>query len=33
MVHGDIQRFTDSDQLVALAGVGPQLNESGQTAG
>jgi transposase len=30
---GDIQRFTDSDQLVALAGVAPQLHESGQTAG
>jgi transposase len=30
---GDIQRFTDSDQLVALAGVDPQLHESGQTAG
>jgi transposase len=30
---GDIQRFTDSDQLVALAGVDPQLHESGQTTG
>jgi transposase len=30
---GDIQRFNDSDQLVALAGVDPQLHESGQTAG
>jgi transposase len=30
---GDIRRFTDSDQLVALAGVDPQLHESGQTAG
>jgi transposase len=30
---GDIQRFTDSDQLVALAGVDPQLHESGQIAG
>jgi transposase len=30
---GDIQRFTDSDQLVALVGVDPQLHQSGQTAG
>jgi transposase len=30
---GDIRRFTDSDQLVALVGVDPQLHESGQTAG
>jgi transposase len=30
---GDIHRFTDSDQLVALAGVDPQRHESGQTAG
>jgi transposase len=30
---GDIRRFTDSDQLVALAGVDPQLHESGHTAG
>jgi transposase len=30
---GDIQRFTDSDQLVALVGVVPPLHESGQTAG
>jgi transposase len=30
---GDIRRFTDSDQLVALAGGGPQLHESGHTAG
>lgn len=30
---GDRQRFTDSDQLVALAGVDPQRHESGQTAG
>lgn len=30
---GDMGRFTDSDQLVALAGVDPQLHESGQTAG
>ena len=30
---GNIRRFTDSDQLVALAGVDPQLHESGQTAG
>jgi transposase len=30
---GDIQCFTDSGQLVALAGVDPQLHESGQTAG
>jgi transposase len=30
---GEMQRFTDSDQLVALAGVDPQRHESGQTAG
>jgi transposase len=30
---GDIRRFTDSDQLVALVGVDPQLHPSGQTAG
>jgi len=30
---GDIGRFTDSDQLVALVGVDPQLHQSGQTAG
>jgi transposase len=30
---GDIRRFTDSDQLVALGGIDPQLHESGQTAG
>jgi transposase len=30
---GDIRRFTDADQLVALVGVDPQLHESGQTAG
>jgi transposase len=30
---GDSQRFTDSDQLVALAGVDRPLHESGQTAG
>jgi transposase len=30
---GDISRFTDSDQLVALVGVDPQLHQSGQTAG
>jgi transposase len=30
---GDIWRFTDSDPLVALAGVAPQRHESGQTAG
>jgi len=30
---GRIQRFTDSDQLVAWAGVAPQLHESGHTAG
>jgi transposase len=26
---GDIRRFTDADQLVALVGVDPQLHESG----
>lgn len=30
---GDIQRFTDSDQVVALVGVDPQLHQSGQSAG
>jgi transposase len=30
---GDIQRFTDSDQVVALVGVDPQLQPSGQSAG
>ena len=30
---GDSGRFTDSDQLVALVGVDPQLHQSGQTAG
>lgn len=30
---GDIQRFTDSKQLVALLGVDPPRHESGQTAG
>jgi transposase len=30
---GDMGRFTDSDQLVALVGVDSQLHQSGQTAG
>lgn len=30
---GDIRRFTDSDQVVALVGVDPQLHQSGQSAG
>jgi transposase len=30
---GDMGRFTDSDQLVALVGVDPQLHQSGETAG
>jgi transposase len=30
---GDIPRVTDADPLVALAGVDPQVHESGQTAG
>jgi transposase len=30
---GNIQRFSDSDQLVALVGVDPQLHQSGQSAG
>lgn len=30
---GAIQRFTNSEQLVALVGVDPQLHQSGQTAG
>jgi transposase len=30
---GAIQRCTDAEQLVALAGVDPQLHASGQTAG
>jgi transposase len=30
---GDIRRFTDSDRLVAVVGVDPQLHASGQTAG
>jgi len=30
---GDVQRFTHSDQLVALVGVDPQLHQSGQSAG
>jgi transposase len=30
---GDIRRFTDSDPLVALGGMDPQLHESGQSAG
>jgi transposase len=28
-----VQRFTHSDQLVALVGVEPQLHQSGQSAG
>jgi transposase len=30
---GEMGRFTDSDQLVALVGVDPQLHQSGQMAG
>jgi transposase len=30
---GDIRRFNDSDQLVALVGIDPQLHQSGQQAG
>jgi transposase len=30
---GNVQRFSDSDQLVALVGVDPPLHQSGQSAG